>query len=108
MPVGTLTHDFIVSLKLIDDILEIPWEGEHIGMLVLVEGLIGTNSLLHGFYTGVLTFRLFHFWGLNRSSIEMSVLGWGHWGLSESLSGSHHGSLLSNWSHDFRKHLYIQ
>lgn len=43
-----VTADTAGGIELRDDFLEVPWEGKHVGVLLLVELLVRTHSLVYG------------------------------------------------------------
>ena len=63
-PVGTVSHNFVFALELLDHFLEIPWECKHITVFLLAENNISSNFLIVGFDACLLSLsRLI--WGLN-------------------------------------------
>jgi hypothetical protein len=47
-PVRTVSHNFVLALKLLDNLLEIPWESKHVTMFLLTENNISSNFLIVG------------------------------------------------------------
>lgn len=45
VPVSASWHHFVIGLELRDDLLEVPWEGEHVSMLLLTKNEVSSNSL---------------------------------------------------------------
>jgi len=80
VPVGTIGHHLEFALELRDDLLEIPWEGKYITVLLLTEDNIGSNSLVVGFDT---CFFLLLLWRLNRGSTEHPLRNLDSSGLSQ-------------------------
>lgn len=70
VPVRAFAHNFVLCLLLLDDLLEIPWEGEDITVFALAENEICTDFAVVLLKTGLfLSFRLS---GLNGTSAEKS------------------------------------
>lgn len=65
-PVGTVAHNFVLALKLLDHLLEIPWESKHISVFLLAENKISSYSLIVGLNACLLSLSWL-IWSLNRA-----------------------------------------
>ena len=65
-PVGIVSHNFMLALKLLDHLLEIPWESKHISVFLLAENKISSYSLIVGLNACLLSLSWL-IWSLNRA-----------------------------------------
>jgi len=63
-PVGTVSHNFMLALELLDHLLEIPWESKYVTMFLLAENNISSNFLVVSLDACLLSLSWL-IWGLN-------------------------------------------